>query len=41
MLREFEADDQGSLPTDYLYALTLALYPSFHFGQPGQEEAKE
>lgn len=41
LLQEFEAEDKASRPTDQLYALTVALYPSFHFDPPTEKETKE
>lgn len=41
LLQEFEAEDKTSRPTDQLYALTVALYPSFHFDPPTEKETKE
>ncbi|HAE59229.1 MAG TPA: hypothetical protein DCG54_06910 [Anaerolineae bacterium] len=41
LLQEFEAEDKASRSTDQLYALTVALYPSFHFDPPTEKETKE
>jgi hypothetical protein len=41
LLQEFEAEDKASRPADQLYALTVALYPSFHFDPPIEKETKE
>lgn len=38
LLQEFEAEDKASQNGDQLYALTVALYPNFHFDSTAHKE---
>ena len=41
LMQEFEAENKASKPSDQLYALTVAFYPSFYFDKTSKKGKKK